>query len=383
MPVNKYHIILLLGILCGSCVIPYEPELEESQEVIVINGMISDSPGRYEVTVSLSSPYRTPEFRGLGSCQVVVTNQEGYSIQYMHDGDGIYAAYIPDDFLEVGDVASLVVISPEGYEYQSSFDTILSCPELDTVYWELGIQETPDPEFSRPGIQFYLDMTGKTTDSRNVIWRVQETWEYWASLFGTHIMHGWGPPEPFRTNSIFKCWKSYPLDQVYTGTTRNLSQNSLLRVPLNFVSNETDRLSVTYSLYVQQQSVTGDAFDYWKRMNEQTIGAGGMYEKQPASVMGNIRCVNNPDQVVLGYFYASQVREHRIFVHNNNLFDFPVPHISCEYEPTSTLYSESRHFPVYIYAPSPYEPAFWGPEECFDCRVQGGDTIRPEIWESW
>lgn len=383
MQVNKFHIILLLGILCGSCVVPYEPALDESQEVIVINGMISDHPGRYEVTVSLSSPYRNPEFRGLKDCQVLVNNQEGYSIQYMEEGDGVYVAYISDDFLKVGEVASLTVLSPDGNEYQSSFDTILPCPELDTVYWELGIQETPDPEFSRPGIQFYLDMTGKTTDSRNVIWRVQETWEYWASLFGTHIMYGWGWTEPFRTNTIFKCWKSYPLDQVYTGSTRNLSENQLLRVPLNFVSNETDRLSVTYSLYVRQQSVTNDAFDYWKRMNEQTVGSGGMYEKQPASVMGNIYCVNDPDRMVLGYFYTSQVREQRIFVQNNNLFDFAVPHINCEYQPIITLYSESRHFPVYIYDSGPFQPSFWGPEECFDCRVQGGDTIRPEIWESW
>lgn len=383
MPVNSFHIILLLGVLCGSCVVPYEPALEESQEVIVINGMISDSPGRHEVRVSLSSPYSNPEFRGLGSCQVRIENPYGESIQYQEERDGVYAAEIPDYYLMVGDVASLVVISPDGNEYRSSSDTILPCPELDSVYWELGIEETPDPEFSRPGIQFYLDMTGNTADSRNVIWRVQETWEYWASLFGTHIMYGWGSTEPFRTNSIFKCWKSYPLDQVYTGTTRNLSENRLLRVPLNFVSNETDRLSVTYSLYVQQQSVTEDAFNYWKRMNEQTAGSGGIYEKQPASVMGNIQCVNDPDRMVLGYFYACQVREQRIFIHNDNLFDFAVPHISCEYEPTSTLYRESRHFPVYIYAPSPYEPALWGTEECFDCRVQGGDTIRPEIWESW
>jgi hypothetical protein len=310
-------------------------------------------------------------------------DQEGNTVQYTDEGNGVYAAYISDSFLDPGEVACLLVTSPYGNDYISSYDTILGCPDLDTVYWELGTLETSDPEYSRPGIQFYLDMAGSTTDSRNVIWRVQETWEYWASLFGTHIMYGWGETEKFRTNSIFKCWKSYPLDQVYTGTTRNLSENTLLRVPLNFVSNETDRLSVTYSLHVRQQSVSRDAYEYWERMNEQTIGAGGMYEKQPASVMGNIRCVNDPDQLVLGYFYASQVREQRIYVHNNNLFDFPVPHISCEYEPMNTLYSESRHFPVYIYAPSPYEPAFWGPEECFDCRVQGGDTIKPEIWEAW
>lgn len=384
MPVNKLHILLALVLLCGSCVEPFEPELEESQEVMVISGMISDSPGRHEVTVSLSSSYRSPEFHGLEFCLVTVTNQDGEMIHYTDEGEGIYAADVSDSFLEVGDAASLYVISPDGKEYRSSYDTILACPELDSVYWELGYQETSDPEFSRPGIQFYLDMSGETSDTRNVIWRVQETWEYWASLFGTHIMYDFGHMEEFRTNAIFKCWKSFPLDQIFTGTTRNLSNNEMQRVSLTFVSNETDRLSVTYSLRVQQHSLSLTAYDYWKRVNEQAAESGGMYEKQPASLVGNIFNVDDPEEVVLGSFYSSQVRENRIFVHNNNLFDFSIPHISCEYQSTSTLWrNETVKFPVYIYDPGPFQPKFWGPEECFDCRLQGGGIIRPEIWESW
>lgn len=384
MPVNKLHIILLLGLLCGSCVTPYEPELEESQQVLVISGMISDRAGLHEVTISRSSTYRLPEFQGIEACVVSVTNQDGDMIFYTDSGDGIYEADVPDDFLDVGDAASLYVMTPNNREYQSSYDTILPCPDLDSIYYELGTQETPDPEFSRPGIQLYLDMHGEDSDSRNVIWRVQETWEYWASLFGTHIAHSRGNWQEFRTNKIFKCWKSYPLDQIFTETTRNLSRNELLRVPLNFVSNETDRLSVTYSLHVQQQSLSQEAYDYWKRMNEQAVESGGMYEKQPASVAGNIYNMYNPEDVVLGCFYASQIREQRIFVKNNGLFDFSIPHISCEYQQMSSLWQNSSvKYPVYIYVPGNFNPNLWGPEECFDCRVQGGDTIRPLIWETW
>lgn len=375
---------MLLGFLCGSCVTPYEPELDESQRVLVISGMISDRAGLHEVTVSRSSPYGLPEFQGLEACVVAVTNQDGDMIVYTDSGDGIYEADVPDDFLDVGDAASLYVMTPNNREYQSSYDTILPCPEFDSIYYELGTQETPDPEFSRPGIQLYLDMSGEDSDSRNVIWRVQETWEYWASLFGTHIAYSRGNWQEFRTNKIFRCWKSYPLDQIFTGTTRNLSENELLRVPLNFVSNETDRLSVTYSLNVQQQSLSLEAYEYWQRMNEQAVESGGMYEKQPASVAGNIYNMSNQDDVVLGCFYASQVREQRIFVQNNGLFDFSIPHISCEYQQMSSLWSSPTvKYPVYIYVPGNFNPNLWGPEECFDCRIQGGDTIRPVNWESW
>jgi hypothetical protein len=384
MSVNRLYFILVLSLLCASCVEHFEPELEETQEVLVVSGMISDSPGRHTVTVSLSSPYSQPVFQGIEFCVVNVTNLEGEMIHYIDEGAGVYSADIPDGYLEAGDAASLYVMTPDQGEYRSTFDTILPCPELDSLYWEFQYSGTSDPEISRPGIQFFLDMSGSPSDARNMIWRVNETWEYWASLFGNQIMWGIGRVEEYRSNEIFKCWKSSPLDQLYMGSTRNLTVNEIRRVPLNYVSNETDRLSVTYSLQVKQQSLTLEAYDYWQRMNEQAAESGGMYEKQPASVPGNIYPVEDTREVVLGYFYASQVKERRIFIHNNNFFDFYIPHIQCQYQPMSTFWSQGTiRYPVYIYSEGPFKPSWWGPGECFDCRLQGGDTIRPENWESW
>ena len=385
MLVNRLHIILVLILLCGSCVEPFEPVLDESEEVMVISGMITDQPGLHSVTVSISSSYKLPVFQGLDFCTVAVENLDGDMVHYTNTGEGSYEANLPDSFLEVGDAARLQVITPDDRVYLSSYDTILSCPELDSVYWELGYQETPDPDFTRPGIQFYLDMTGKVSDSKNIIWQVDETWEYWASLIGNYRMWSWGNTEEFRSNVIFKCWKRFPLDHVFIASTRSQSANEIRKLPLNFVSNDTDRLSVTYSINVKQQSLSTAAYDYWQRMNDQAVESGGLYEKQPASVIGNIYNVDDPEEVVLGSFYTTQLREQRIFVKNNDLFDFYVPHIECEFEPTSTLWSnrEEIKFPVYIYNPGNFQPSSWGPEECFDCRIQGGDTIRPIYWETW
>ena len=386
MSVNKLHFILATAfcLLCGSCVEPFEPVLEESQEVLVISGMISDSPGRHEVKVSLSSPYTYPEFNGVEQCVVNVSDQDGNMIHYNDEGEGVYAADVPDSFLEVGDAASLYVLVPVRGEYRSSFDTIHSCPDLDSVYWELQYQGTADPEFSRPGIQFYLDMSGSPSDSRNVIWRAHETWEFWAALIGNKIMREFGRMEPFETIDIFKCWESYSLNHIYTGSTRNLSANALERVPLHFVSNESERLQITYSLYVQQQALSLGAYDYWRRVNEQAAESGGLYEKQPASMAGNIYPVDQAEDVVLGFFYASQVKEQRIYIHNNGLFDFFIPYVFCNFQPMRDLWRNSViKYPVYIFDPGNFQPSFWGPVECFDCRLVGGDTIRPIPWETW
>ena len=384
MPQNRHLISLIVLMVIGSCVEPFEPELEESQEVVVISGLISDSPGRHTVQVSLSTPYTDPDFRPLEHCLVAVINQDGEMVHYQEEGGGLYSAEIPDAFLGVGDVASVWVVTDRG-EYRSDFDTILPCPGIDNLYWELGEVETAVPGEIIPGIQFYLDMSGTLQDSRNIMWQLEEAWEYRASLIGNRIWRSPGTGfEEFKSNVVFKCWKEYFLDQFFITTTKNLTSNELRRYKLNFVTNETDRLSLTYSLLVKQQSLTLAAYDYWMRMHEQALESGGLYEKQPAAVQGNLYNVDDPGEVVLGNFFASQVSHRRIFVHNNNFFDFPVPHISCEYEPMSWLWEqESIEYPVYIYAPGTFQPSLTGPSYCFDCMLQGGDTIRPPYWESW
>ena len=384
MPVNKYHIIILFCMICSSCVEPFEPVLEESQEVMVISGTITDRPGRHTLSVSRSSAYTIPEFQPLEFCVVTVTDQDGNMIHYAHEGNGVYAVDVPDSFLEVGDAVSLQLFTPDMKEYHSAYDTILPCPDFDSLYYEIQERETLDPERNVMGIQFYLDMSGSFSDSRNLLWQVEETWEYWASLFGTHIWLEGGIHKEYRSYPLFKCWKSYPLDRLYTATTRNLSSNEMKRMALNYVSNETDRLSVTYSIIVKQQSLSVDAYDYFQRLNEQAAESGGLYDLQPSSVKGNLYNVNDPEEVVLGFFHAAQLREKQIFVHNNNYFEFNIPHISCEYQSISSFLSGGGiEYPVYIYSPGPYQPSWTGPQECFDCRLQGGDTIRPVNWESW
>jgi hypothetical protein len=383
MPVIRLFIPALILLFCGSCIEPFEPEIDESRDLVVISGMISDLPGMHRVAVSRSSSYRNPEFRPLGGCLVAVYNDRGDMVQYTDSGHGIYTADVPESFLDTGDAASLWVMTPDLKEYRSEFDRLLPCPRIDSIYVNQEIMETSDPDKNIPGIRFYLDMSGSLSESRNVLWRIQESWEYWASLIGNKLW--WGDRvEDYYSGGLFRCWKELSLEKFYLGTTRNLSSNHLRQVALNFVSDETDRLSITYSILVQQQSLTPETYEYWSLVNDQVSETGGYLEKQPASVRGNIYNVNDPDEVVLGCFYASQVQEQRIFVHNTNRSVYDVPHIQCTYEPFSVIYEWDRiEYPVFLHQQDPYSPVYTGQPYCFDCRIQGGDTIRPIYWETW
>ncbi|MEZ5070440.1 MAG: DUF4249 domain-containing protein [Bacteroidales bacterium] len=382
---NRIPGAVLIGLMvCGGCIEPFEPELNESQSSVVIVGTLTDKPGRQEVRISRTSSYRLPEHLPLENCIVTASNQRGEMIHYLEEEAGLYVADAPDDFLETGDAASLFVIDPDGQEIRSEYDTVLACPSIDRTYYEIQSRETEDPERTLIGLQFYLDMSGAATDARDVIWRVEESWEYWAALIGTHRWHENGEWEEFRSNPLFKCWHQEKVQEVYTGSSRTLSENRMERVELNYVSSQTDRLSVTYSLLVRQQSLTRSSFDYWSRMQDQAMASGGLFETQAATIPGNLSMDGDSGGPVLGHFTVCQEKESRIFVHNNNLFDFSVQHIECEYQPMSVIYTwDPIVWPIYLYNPGNFEPLLTAESYCFDCRLQGGSPIQPEFWESW
>ncbi len=387
MPVNKYHILFLLLLTCSSCIEPFEPVIEESQELLVINGMITDQPGMHYVEVSRSTPYNEPTYQPVEGCVVTVTDEDGDMIHFLEEPLGKYSADIPGSFLSVGKAYSLQVFTPDQKEYCSDYDTLLACPPIDSIYYEVETRETSDPDFILGGIQFYMDMTGAASDSRNFMWQLEETWEYWAALFSQYIRREGEAVTKYRSSDLFKCWRTCPIREIYTETTRNLSVNALKRNSLNFVSNETDRLKVTYSLLVKQQSLTRRSYVYWEKMKAQSGETGGLYENQPSSAIGNIYNTTDPDEVVLGIFYATQQQTRRIMVDNvsseNDPFEFKIPYLTCEWESAAGIFQSGSDFPYYLKSdhPSGYGPPYLTADRiCFDCRIRGGINVKPDYW---
>lgn len=381
MPVNKYLLYLLLLLLSHSCIEPFQPEIAESQEVIVINGEISDRPGNHRVTISQSSAYNDPSFIPFQGCVVRVEDDLGNIEVYLETDPGIYESYLDEAFLEVNRTYSLKVTTPSGSEYQSSYDSLLACPPIDSLYFEVKSEGTPDPEVNLHGIQFYCDLNGTESVSRNFRWKLNETWQYEAPSYGLEIW--WGDVVEFFSTEPFRvCYMSDPVDELFTGSTRALSQNLLRRNSLNYVSNETPRILRKYSLLVEQLSLTNEAFDYWDRMKSQSSDAGGLYETQPSSTTGNIYNVNQPEAKVLGCFYATQKQSRRITVENT--FDFDIPRYTCSLDTAYSVADLGANFPYYLISISPMgvgPPWLYGDHYCFDCTKYGGTTEKPYFWE--
>lgn len=369
--------ILVLLAVCSSCIEPFNPDINEQQDVMVINGMITDTPGIHTVTISRSSPYDDPGFRPVDYCVVAVEDNEGNLEYYSYAGYGEYRANLAPPFLGEGKSYSLIVKTPFGEEYRSDYDTLLACPEVDSVYF----MESADPDNAHHGIQFYNDVKGTKGGARNFRWVATATWEY-HSPYKPGFVWSQGRVVSLGEGGIkYTCYLTETIQSVYAASTRFLTENSIYQNKLHYVSDQTPRLAIRYSLLLQQHSLTEAAYTYWERLGAQSTRSASFYETQPSSVAGNIYNVDRDWENVVGCFYATQVREKRIFVESEQL-GFGVKRYTCRLD-TVNLDNLTYYNYYYLISRAPMPPGppwLTGETKCFDCTLHGGVTAEPDFW---
>ena len=375
MRVNRYHILILLLALCSSCIEPFNPLVEDSQEALVINGFITDRPGPHQVVISRSTPYSDPSHVTVSGCVVTVEDETGQMVEYSETSPGVYVAYLEPGFLQVGKSYTLFVNTLEGNEYRSDFESLLACSPVDSIYYEVMEVPTTDPDEVINGVQFYVDVKGTSETAPNYRWVMIETWRYTAPYFADF---SWDGIRTMPYTSQLNCYMTDTVRGLFTASTRYLSENHLNRKSLHYVSNETPRLGIEYSVLVEQHSLTDPAFEYWDRIESQTSEGSGLYETQLSSIIGNIYNVNDPSEKVLGYFYATQVQQERLTFTNH--FDFGVKGYNCALDTVHNLYELGSYYPYYLFSIDVGLPYFTGGSDCFDCTSYGGTTEPPEFF---
>lgn len=384
MPVNRSHILFLLLLVCQACIEPFDPVINETQEVMVIEGMISDRPGIHQVRVSISTPYSNPEFSPVGGCVVSVADDEGnmefYSESWLETG--VYEAWLDEPFLGVGKAYSLQVVAPSNRVYVSDYDTLLSCPPVDSVYYIHEISGGEDPDDVWQGLQFYNDVRGFDGGTRNYRWKATATWEYHSPYTPQYVRFR-SQNIPYIVDSVSTCYLTETIETVYAASTQLLSENNIYKNKLHYVSDQTPRLAERYSLLVEQHSLTDQAYNYWEKLAAQSANSASLYETQPSSSQGNIYSTDWPGEKVLGCFYATQIQDKRIFVDYEDL-DFAVPAYTCRLDTlndNSTFIYDQYYYLISLAPIGPGPP--WlggGPRNCFDCTERGGDNEIPDFW---
>lgn len=380
MRLNKYSLIWILLIFFGSCIEEYTPKIDdEDSGLYVVLGRVTDLDGFQTISVTRSSAISNPGVIPVEGCNVKIIDDRENVFQANPTEPGDYLAYIDPAFLTDGAAFMVEILTPAGEMLRSGFDTLRSCPDIDSVYYVIEEFATRDPEVSIPGIQFYIDFDGTNIKTRKIKFEVEETWKYQMEYpiqwtWDGRTLTTYEPPD--YSKSI--CWKTTNTGMIYTLTTENLNANEFKRFPLHHILNNSNKLLMGYSILFRQLAIGDQAFTYFEKIKDNVLDNGGLYETQPQQIEGNIYNVSNPDTRVLGYFYAAAASQQRNFISEVedlklNPTDFCSP-ISLD---LGYRFLRNLKNPVYLLLE---RGQYLLDDLCVDCTAQGGVTVQPDFW---
>jgi hypothetical protein len=368
----------------NSCIKTFEPIIESNDAVkFVVTGEVSNGNPIQRINISTTSPIGEPRYIPVSGCIVKIIDDKENSYDAIDIQDGNYEVYIPESALTVGSSFKVDIFTPGGINISSDFDQLNECPDVDSIYYVLKDVPTPNPKKSIKGIQFYIDLDASMTNSHYFRWEALETWEHHSTWprewYYDGTVHHIFPPDYSR----FVCWNTRLVKNIFTLSTKDLVQNNYSFFPLHFVDNySTSRLVYGYSVLIRQFALSEAAYAYWEKIRINSSLQGGLYEKQPLAIRGNMHNITNPDQNVLGFFGVSSVKVKRIFVSN-------VPDLPLEYDPNCIPGAPMRgglkeiteaEYPAYL--DGNHETYFMRLLEtaCVDCLSFGGTNVKPAFW---
>ncbi|MDW3195947.1 MAG: DUF4249 domain-containing protein [Cytophagales bacterium] len=285
-----------------SCVQPFDIGIDvNGTQQLVVEGSVNDADEVVTVRLRTSGSFEGVSVNTLGvNAQVQIVSGADEITHLNEISPGLYRTDTAALLGQVGESYTLRIQLANGESYTSTMETI------------------PQPVNISQGRAEALETRGVSDDripfveySHNVYAKLENTSENhfvrvtaagWARVQVDYPLCGGfdggstGPPGP----QI--CWsRRNPItSQVNTVTNQAVtgSEYEVLadNVPFDF------RDAYVADLFANAMSP--EAFAYWELAKLQIERAGGLFDPPFAPVVGNIRNVNDPDEVVLGYFHA-------------------------------------------------------------------------------
>jgi hypothetical protein len=372
MQINKF--ILLIGLILHGCVVQFLPQGGEEGNNIVVDGLITDQNNSYIVEISKTSPLgKKFTYSPIKGCLVTITDdfENQYLLKEKKAGQ-----YFSDSltFRGVGGRKYTLHITSDSHQYESSPMEMKPVPSIDSLYAEVTINDLFQSGKVLQGYQVYVNTHDPANECRFYRWNFTETWEF-------------SIPYTYPTIVNYTCWKTVNSNQIYVDNISSLIENKVSKFPLNFITTETDRLKVKYSLLLRQYSLNEDEYNYWEKLKKINEEVGGIYDVVPMSIESNIFCTDSPSEKVLGFFSVSSVSSKRIFIKNSLSTPFKDLYASC---PSDTV-PVGQSIPglgisVWIIArisPSPnvFFYVLTRTKGCADCTVNGSNK-KPDFWNA-
>ena len=370
--IRWYTIIFMLmfSFFLHTCIEPYNPELKQYKNQLVIYGLITNEEGPHEIKISRTiATYKSGENPEIGAI-VAIIDQHDNLVSLSEAKAGIYST--PNDFKgKVNNMYKLLVTTKDGNFYESEFVKLLEVPEISELSSKFIEKEGPNLEMEY-GYEFNVSINEINNSLKYYRWSFKETWEIVKPFTVSYYWTGSEMTDTYVPNS---CWLGNEINKTVIASTDDFEVNTIQEHPLILIDNANERLTTKYCLHVKQYSLSEQSYYYWKAVMANNEEQGSLYDKQPYQLVGNMENVNNTHEKVLGIFEASAVAYKRILVRRIPR-GIPIEEVDGFDDCSIPPYEGNPPKPGYLTS----RGAFIS-KECVECKTVNGTLNKPEYWD--
>jgi hypothetical protein len=271
---------------------------------------------------------------------------------------------------------SIAITTADGRRYSSDAVPCKLTPPIDSVFWRQPNNFT-----------VYVSTHDPSNNTRYYRYDYSETWEHDANIVSPWAVVNGNLVASDSTNQKTRCWSTAPSTNVLIASSAALANDVISAFPVATVPQGDTKIDIRYSILVRQYALTEDAYNYWLLIQKTSQGLGTLFDLQPTQLVGNIHCLTNPSEPVIGFLSANSVQQQRIFVYQTYLTDWihNSPAFGCD---TIEIAYNPNTFPAFNFPDTGYGPFYFNgptvlvlaPLFCLDCTRFGGTSVKPSFW---
>lgn len=346
---------------------------------LVIEGYISTS-GPAELQITRSIPLDdTAKLINVTLAMVRLQGRDNTNYNFIENGLGRYI--INNLNLNTSQQYRLSITTKEGKQYESDYVTPKVAPPIDSIAWTR----------ENGGVQINVNTHDPKNNTWYYRWTTEETWEFHSSYF-TSLDFARNPqggitgikyrrPDMGIEPKLYTCWRNQNSTSLLLGSSKKLSIDSISK-PLINIEPRSWKLSVLYTVLVKQYALSKEEYEFLDKMKKNSEETGSFFGRQPSELKGNIRCVTNPTEPVIGFIGIANRQEKRLWIKRDEVpgwnylqdcYTYIVPIDSAGYYsylmPTTPMEYDNNGIKSYM-GVSPV---------CVDCTTRGFN-IKPSFW---
>jgi hypothetical protein len=334
------RLLPIVFLLFDACIDPLPVHTLPGDNVLVVDGLITDGPGPYQVKLFRSSGptenLSTPLMETHASVRII---DDGNVVTQLYESTpGVYLTDA-DNFVGLkGKTYQLIITTADGGEFESHPEKLMPAGKIDSLYFsfEVNVINHLDPGQPQDAVTVFVDASGDPDYPEGLSrWR-------WTGIYEVHtfpelrtkIQEGIPIPDPLPCSgyinvndqlvqvddcSCCDCWVYEYNSKAIVSPNQFVNNNRFKNVGITRIPVDKWRFYRKYYVEVEQLSVSENVFEFWKRLAGQQQGTGSLFQPNAVKIQGNMRSVNHPDTEVFGIFSASAIVRQSMFIHRSNI----------------------------------------------------------------